>query len=167
MSGHPDLRPLLQDDAPGDRHEALEHIRGCTRCRAEVARDDPSRLFALLALEPVPEALLQRLSRNVDDAVDRELADRLPLRRWGIASLAASILLAGFFSTYLWTRGRPTGAPPLGGGVDLVEHVDAGPEGPLAPPAVIEVSSPGTAQVLDLSVGDTQLVMIFDKALDI
>ena len=36
-----------------------------------------------------------------------------------------------------------------------------------APLATLEVSSPRSARLLDLSIGDTQLIMIFDEGLEL
>lgn len=163
MTSHPDLNPLL-DESPGPaRSELLLHLRDCPACRAWLASRDPSRLFALLALEPVPAAFLERLTAAVDQAVPRVAGRSTGVERWGLASLAASLVLASLVGAYLWEREAAT--VPSGSAAErLVEAVEQ-PAGP----AFELLSSPGTAtvQVLDLPLGDSRLVMIFDKDLDL
>ena len=162
MHDHPELREFLDGDAPASKRlDLLRHLQVCGGCRATLAAEDPSRLFALLALEPVPAGLLDRLSVDIAAAVEE--SDVAPERRgarWGWATIAASLLLAGVFSTYLWNRdgrtvdpgGTPSGALIVEPGRELAFEL---------------LSSPGTAQVVDLSVGGTRFVMIFDEDLDL
>jgi len=162
MHGHPELRGLLDDDAPApERESSLRHLSGCAECRSRIASEDPSRLFSLLALEPVPAGLLDRLSAGVAASIEGSgsgTADRG--FRWGWASIAASLLLAGVFSAYLWDRGG--GTVEVEAAVAETFIVEQGRE-----PAFELISSPGTAQVVDLSVGGTRFVMIFDEDLDL
>ena len=168
MSEHPELRLLSEaEELPSWRRlELLRHLRGCAACRAALAAREPSRLFALLALQAPPAAQLDRLSRRVAEAISEPPAGRLAgLRGFGFASLAASLVLAGVVGSYLWMHEPVGSAPAL-----PVEpaRVEAVPSVESEPSMMIELlSSPGTAQVLDLSVGETQLIMIFDEALDI
>ena len=113
MSRHPDLRPLIEGGelASQQRFVVLRHVEQCASCRAALAEENPSRLFALLALEPVPTEALEQVSRRVARAVETA-ARRAPRRRLAIGSLAASLLLAGLLSAYVWTRRVPGPMPP-------------------------------------------------------
>jgi hypothetical protein len=150
VTTHPDLGVLI-DDGEGPfrtaaRRVALTHVAACADCRARVAAVDPTRLFALLALEPVPGRVLQRFSAGLEQELRAESARRQVRRRTGLAALAASLLLAALLSTYL--AGRPAAAA--------------------TPAAMFEVlDSPGAAQVVRMDLGGTELVMIFDEALDL
>ena len=155
MSDHPDPRHLdPQAELSAEEREALlGHLRTCAACRERVAAADPSRLFGMLALQPVSRDDLDRLSASIETALDAA-----PPRReagWGrrLMPLAASLLLAGLVGGYLWTQRGPAPAPPVVGFALPVDRPS------------IEVE--GSAQVLDLVVGDTQVVMIFDEALDL
>jgi anti-sigma factor RsiW len=175
MNRHPELERFLGEGSAADRAQTLEHVRTCRECLAEVAERDPSRVFGLLASEPVPEHVLARVSAGVSEAIDAESDDRTGTTpRGAIATfgpIAASVLLAGLLGAYLWME-RPAAppadvvrAPVVETGVGMDEP---GPIAPAGPASVVDViSSPGTAEVLDLSVGETQLVMIFDENLDI
>jgi hypothetical protein len=162
MSDHAQWQVLLDDDAPeAEREASLRHLSGCAGCRARLAATDPSRLFALLALEPVPAALLARLSDDVASSIAAVVpagANRGFRRGWG--AVAASLLLAGVFSTYLWNRDGGTADPEALPSQALAQDQGRESEFEL-------LSSPGTAQVVDLSVGGTRFVMIFDEDLDL
>ena len=162
MQEHPELRLLLADDGPSPRREALlRHLQSCAVCRAALAAADPSRLFALLALEPVPENLLDRLSEGVAEGIADSAAvpaRGLLRRRW--ASIAASLLLAGAFSTYLLDRDGQRTEPAPSPAISIAEERSA-------EPAFELLSSRGTAQVVDMSVGGERFVMIFDEELDL
>ena len=157
--GHLTARHLGGDNLTADERRALlVHVRVCASCRERWAASDPTRLFAMLALdEPSPHDL-DRLSTRVSVALDRESRPGSGRRRaW--TSVAAALILAGLLGSYLWT-GAPGTSP---GGVDL-----GVPTGPTAAISEFELlSSPGTAEIHDLVVGDTHLVMIFDEALDL
>jgi hypothetical protein len=138
----------LDGEARGD---ALRHAAECPRCREALAASDPSRLFALLALDPLDGAALDSLSDNVM----RQVEGRHMLR--SLASVAASLLLAGIFGVYMMgNRGAgPTAA------------LEPSPATPVASEGIELISSPGDAQVMEFTVGETQIVMIFDEAMDI
>jgi hypothetical protein len=152
---------LLDGPAGVGREEALEHLRRCEACRREATAEDPTRLFALLGARPVPRRILDEVSGRVAAAVRRVEAVRpaFPSARvrmasaWaGAAALAVALLL------------------PLAGGPGRRSSADAAAV--LAPASapragVQVVSSPGVSQVVDLTVGETQLVMIFDAGLDL
>jgi hypothetical protein len=145
----------------------LSHLAHCAACRAEVAATDPSRLFDLLALEPVPSELLERLSFAVEEAVDGAEAG-LPggpaaawrRVRWPAASLAASLVLAGFLATYVSRRDAELQVAPAPPATAVAGTAATAPGFEL-------LSSPGEAQVVDLAVGEVRLVMIFDAELDL
>lgn len=153
--------------APQRRHEVLQHVERCPSCRAELMASDPSRLFSLLALEPVPRQALETLSARVRTEIERHEGRGARGRGWSVAgSLAASLLLAGLFTGYLATRPALPVLVPGGPATDVVDVELL--HGRTPRPGGIElISSPGEAQVLELSVGETQVVMIFDEELDI
>jgi hypothetical protein len=140
------------------RAAAVEHASGCADCRARLLAADPTRSFALLAAVPIPAGRLERLSADVGREIDR-LGGRSSSRGRAVGSIAASVALAAALVGLVGDRGA-----------DTVER--AGVE---RPPARVEpaygrvdvLSSPGEAQVLDLRVGGTQVVMIFDKDLEL
>ena len=164
MSDHREWTLLLSDETrPAERDEALRHLRNCPACKAELAAADPSRLFGLLALEPVPAGLLDRLSDTVAEGIAEPSAarGRRPLLR-GWASVAASLLLAGAFSTYLLDRvdrETPAVEPELAAGPAIAEDV--------AEQAFELIGPRETARWVDLSVGGERFVMIFDEGLDL
>lgn len=141
------------------RRELLAHAAGCAECRRRLAAEDPSGLFALLAVQPLPAGALERLSQRVEDELSRQAAPGRAGRNWRVtASIAASLLLAVLFGTYV--SRRDVGPLPARAAAPVVEA--------LAPPRGIELmSSPGRAEVVDVEVGGTRVVMIFDKELKI
>jgi hypothetical protein len=167
MSNHPDLRRLTDhvDLRAAERHEILTHLRGCAGCRSELAGRDPSLLFSILALEPVPSDVLERVSRRAEAAIAREKLRSATRRTYAWGSLAASILVAGLFGAYFWTQ-RGLDAPP---DRPAVVDVIAAPAPDAAMPAgMIELlDSPGSADVVEMTVGDVEVVMIFDEAMGI
>ena len=167
MIRHPDLRPLLDEvplPAPG-RAELLAHVRACAECRVELASADPSRLFALLGSEPVPREALERLSQRVAAAIASEPRRRPAAHSWAWGALAASLLVAGMLGAYLLDR--PGVEPPAPLPPQLVEREAARPfSGTALPAGMVEVlDSPGDAEVIEIPLGDVQVVMIFDTEL--
>lgn len=167
MSDHPSLRRLIEGvDLPADERRALlSHLRACRDCRAELAERDPSLLFTILALEPVPADVLDRVSRGAEAAI-AEGQRRSAIRRtyaWG--SLAASIVVAGLLGAYFWTQRGPD-APPDRPAV--VDAIPAPARDAAIPAGMIELlDSPGSADVVEMTVGDVEVVMIFDEAMGI
>jgi len=138
------------------RREALEHLAGCPACRRRVTAADPALVFALLGAAAVPTEVLERLTL----AVESGLPPRPAARGWwpAAAALAASLLLTAMFGTYVSRLGSPE--PATRAGLAAIELP--------APPRTVElISSPGRAEVVDLAVGETRVVMIFDRDLDI
>ena len=162
MGGHLDPGRFTDFDLLGEveRGRVLRHVGECASCRAAWVEVDPSRLFALLDAAPVPEAALDRLTARINDEIDAvEVVTTGRGPRFGWASLAASLLLAVAIGSYLVTR------PDVGGGAGVAEVV-ATQEEQFAGGG-IEVMTPADADVYDLTVGETQIVMIFDEGLDI
>ncbi len=170
MTGHPDLTPILRgaELPPAARRELLAHLQSCPACRAALVEDDTSALFSLLALEPVPDTVLARVSRGVADGIARESRRVSTRRATAIGSLAAALLLAAVLGVYLRSRNGAPADPPIPGKLVEVElETPAGPQGG-QPAGFFEVlDSPGSADVVSLSIEEVDLVMIFDEELGI
>ena len=168
MSDHPDPRLLIdREDMPAaERHEILTHLRGCANCRARLASRDPSLLFSVLALEPVPTDVLDRVSRRAEAAISREERRAATRRTYAWGSLAASILVAGLLGAYFWTH-RGLDAPPPDRPA-IVDVIPVPAADAAMPAGMIELlDSPGSADVVEMTVGDVEVVMIFDEAMGI
>jgi len=168
VSSHPDLTPLHRgDELPrAERQELLEHLHGCAACRATVVREDPSALFSLLALEPIPDTVLARVSRGVAERVTRETRRVSTRRAYAFGSLAASVLLAALLGVYMQTRESPPATPPMP--AQLVDVDSAAGAESAIPAGFFEVlDSPGSAEVINLSVEGLDIVMIFDEKFDL
>ena len=132
----------------------LEHLRACAPCRRAVAGHDPSMLFGLLALAPLPPIPLQDLSRTV---ARRAGSDRPPYgalaeattwpRRAAAAAIFALTLLSGYATLYERSA-APTPLALSSRRADV--EVDSGR---------------GVSQVIDLTVGETQIVMVYNGEL--
>jgi hypothetical protein len=152
MIPSPHVDPRRLDALPEpQRRPALAHIAGCARCRSALAGADPSRLFALLALAEPPGDGLARLELRLGE----QLPSATPAlrRRGALLPVAASLLLAGLCGAYVLWGQRPATAPRISAAVPAMD--------------LELLSSPGEAQVHELVVGDTHLVMIFDEGLDL
>lgn len=157
MTVHPDLRAARSEPA---RRECLRHIAECAECRASAAFDDPSALFALLALREPADGVLEEVSRSVSArlAVER----RSVLDAWkerGLppflpAALAASAALAFVLAGLLGPV--PPGRSASEFASEDVRRAD-----------VRVTETDGPAQVVDLTVGSTQVVMIFAAEIDL
>jgi hypothetical protein len=154
-SDHPSLSPLLGGGAiaPAARRALLDHARGCAPCRARIAAEEPSLLFTLLALEPVPAAVLERISPAAIRSLARERS-----RGQGWIAAAAALVLAGVFGAYLWDEAGPR-----------VGSVALAPPATLATPygSLELLQSPGDAEVVEIQSDGIEIVMIFDEALEI
>jgi hypothetical protein len=115
--------------------------------------DDPTAIFARLRDVEIPADLLEGLSRDVALALDREVPERTWLRP--AAAWAAAAALAGALLIPAALQPRPI-APVAARTPQAAEAPRAG---------ISSLRTPGPAQVLDLTVGDTQVVMIFDAEL--
>ena len=132
----------------------LEHLRACPPCQRAVAGQDPSMLFGLLALAPLSPALLDDLSRTI---ARRAGSDRPPYgalaepatwpRRAAAAAMFALTLLSGYATLYERSA-APTPLALSSRRADV--EVDSGR---------------GVSQVIDLTVGETQIVMVYNGEL--
>jgi predicted anti-sigma-YlaC factor YlaD len=157
----PELRAAAAGLPPEARREILRHVAECSACRKAYAASDPARLFGLLAAREVPAARLDEVSTAVAAAIDSGArAGRSPhgsRTARAAAAIAASLVLAvaSLFVAGDRLRGERAAARLAG----LVE---------ITPPATLTLlESPGEARVMDLTMGDTQVVMIFDRELDL
>lgn len=143
------------------RRRALRHLTACVTCRSALAGEDPSRIFSLLGRAPVPPEILDQVSRGVAagiaDRAGRRGAGGVTVARLRLAgALAASLLLAALLGLPLLGPSSP--------GPEVV--AEAGPSA--APRAAIElVERADRAEVFDLTVGGTQVVMIFDEGMEL
>lgn len=169
MRDHLQPRELIDFDRleSARREAALAHLEACADCRGRWLAEDPTRIFALLSLSPIPEAALDDLSARLGDAIDSAPdSSRRRSRVQAFTAVAASLLLAAVFLGYLSTRSTPLiGTSPTLAPTAVVERIEQGEGRPTE--GVEVISSPGAAQVLELSVGETQVVMIFDEAMEI
>lgn len=155
MSGH--VGPEAFDLAPGpDRRAALVHLRDCAPCRARLAAEDPERLFALLALAEPAASDLEEVSR----AVASRLGDARPgrIEAWRERGLPRAVPVAAAVALFallvtLGDRGPVRDAPSVAA---LPSRAD-----------VRVTETAGAAHVVDLTVGETQIVMIFDPGLEL
>ena len=152
MSAHVD--PVALAEAAGAPREVMiEHLAGCAECRTAVARQDPSLLFGMLARAPIPEAILDQVSRGVAHEAGIAASRGGPLwegstgaRRLVAAAVVAVALLTGLYA--LTSRGPRIAPAP---------YVDA----PVA--AAVEVTpDAAVSQVVDMTVRDTQVVMVYN-----
>jgi len=133
----------------------LEHLRTCAACQRSIAAHDPSALFGLLALAPLPPSLLEGLSTTV---ARRAGSDRPAYGAlvgpavWPRRAAAAAIFVLTILSGYATLTRRPVATPP-----------------PLfSRRADVEVDSgQGVSQVIDLTVGETQIVMVYNGDLNL
>jgi hypothetical protein len=152
MTGH--MQPPPVDAGAESRRRWLEHIRDCRSCRDRWIAEDPSRMFVLLGEVEPDRAILDEVSGGVMAAIRSEPA----ATRWAPAAmlarsaalLAAGILLAALLLPF-------AGGPAPGRSQEEM----------LSRAEVEVLSSTGSTQVVDLTVGDTQVVMIFDEGLEL
>ena len=124
-----------------------------------MTEEDPTALFRLIALRSLPSPVLDAVSAGVARGIDGE---PISIPRWGrasagrVAAWAAGLVLAALAMEVRWTGPTP-GQRPLaassvaeasGGGVELL-------------------SASAAAQLVDLTVGDAEVVMIFDRRMDL
>jgi len=149
--------PIRWESASGrQREEMLSHLAACASCQRAVAAHDPSAIFALLALAPLPASLLD----DVSTAVARRAGTDQPSfgalaepALWPRRAAAAAIVVLTLLSGYATLSKRPSLAPP----VSLSQRR-----------ADVEVESGrGVSQVIDLTVGETQIVMVYNGDLNL
>lgn len=163
MNAHVDPRTF--ESAAGEARRAMvAHLRTCAACRADAAAHDPSILFSLLAEAPIPPHVLDEVSRSVSRQAGSDrfsigglfaLAPSMPLR-----AAAAAVAAVALLSAYLTLRP----GPPPGMSARAV------PERPAVatPRADVEVEpQAAVSQVVDFTVGDTQVVMVYNRSLDL
>jgi hypothetical protein len=145
----------------GERAEHLRHAGECAACREKLLDGRPERIFMLLGSESPPADRLDLLTAEVMRRIEGESSFHgFGQRIRALVPVAASIILAGLFGIYT-TINRVQS--PLGMAAAAEPYLEAS-----APAEGIElISSPGDAQVMEFTVGETQVVMIFDEALDI
>lgn len=143
------------------RRELLDHARCCASCREALLAGDPAALFSFLALRSVPAPLLERVSSSVREAIASPPAGP-SARRVALAGWAAAVLLAATAAGLLRAPGEPF--PAVAEEAERRAPASAGGD---RRAAVDLLSSPGSARVVDLAVGETQVVMIFDEGIDL
>ena len=150
MIAHVD--PLRLDAAKGPERRAMfAHLKECAPCRNRAAAHDPAILFGLLAFTPLPEPLLDGLSGEVARRTGRDRSSLGRLagvlawpRRVAVAAGVTLTLLSGYA-----TLREKSAAPP-----ELAQS---------QPRADVEVNEgSGVSQVIDLTVGETQIVMVYN-----
>jgi len=136
--------------------------RGCPHCRERIEQGDPGAWFGLLRHVPIPGELLEDVSRAVARELSRSESPRSSASRlsgwlrwrvaWAAVVLGAALLAVSVYRKF-GPAVEPSGSPGL-----------AAPE----PRARIEVVSPaGIQPVVDLTVGDTRLVMVFSEEIEL
>jgi len=139
-----------------EHQQTPAHLRACAACRAAWLREEPTRIFSLLSEAPVPQGILEGVSRQVAASIERPVRKSgavAPIAFPGLAAAAAALVLAlatGWLVLAPSSTSRPVAAQAA------PAHAD-----------VELLSSPGEGRVVDLTVGDTQVVMIFDPRLEL
>jgi anti-sigma factor RsiW len=147
VTDHPDLS-RTDGASAAERRQALEHIARCERCRARWTADDPSRVFALLAIAPIPAVTVEQVSL---ERIEKTPPPRRAFKVVAVWAAAACLGLAMLVSAL-----RPGPSPAV--------HVADRKMGR----AGVEVLEPRDgARVVDLTVGETQVVMVFDERLNL
>ncbi len=162
MNVHPDSASLRDLDAlgPERRDEVLDHVAACSRCRDMFMASDPTRVFALLGRRPIPEDVLEDISASVMAGI--EAGEPVPANRfapgkaWAWSAWAAAVIL-GVALVLVPVKKTPGPETP-----EVVAEFHARPRA-----TVTVINSPGEARVIDLAIGETQVVMIFDREMDL
>jgi len=134
------------------RLEMVRHVAGCPACREAVAEHDPALLFALLAITPIPARMLDEVSSGVAAGAGRE-RERMPLRLAAAAAVAALALITGY-ATLVHREAPPEPA--------LAAQATPPPAVPAARADVEVEPAGGVSHVVDLTVGETQVVMVYN-----
>jgi hypothetical protein len=150
VSAHVDPATLAATSGTA-RVAMLEHVRACASCRRAIAEHDPSALFGLLALQPVPAGVLDGLAVEVARRAGHGASPYGTLAEpaaWPRRAAAAAVLALVALCGYVTVRDRPVGPPPLAMSSRRAD---------------VEVESGrGVSQVIDLTVGEAQLVMVYN-----
>ena len=139
----------------------LAHLDTCDACAGAWDADDPTRMFRVLRDEPVPAAILEAVSEHVSLAIESgRFSDRRRRARAWMANAAAVVLGAALGWTAFRSPGggtaRPATVATAGGAGAVDEHAD-----------VRLTSSTEGVQVVDLTVGDRLVVLIFDERMQL
>jgi hypothetical protein len=152
MSVHVD--PARWEGAEGALRRAMvEHLRSCAACRRAAAAHDPAILFALLDRTPIPAAILDGVSAGLARRLDADRA-ATGARRATAAAMIALVLVCG----YATIRDETVPGGLASRELPFVDH-------PLA--AVDVLPSSGVSGVVDFTVGDTQVVMVYNGDLQL
>ena len=162
MTAHPRI-PVWDSVPKAERVKWIKHIDSCALCRNKWLDEEPSRVFCLLADSPIDETELEDLSSRVLEEIEGDKRDHGSLARVTVV-IAASFLLAALTVPFMVTPG------PIGPSVD--DQVTSTVPNSISPyqPAATEVeilATPGFSRVVDMTVGETKVVMIFDERLEI
>jgi hypothetical protein len=134
-----------------ERRAMLAHVAGCASCRQAF---DPAILFSLLALAPIPESTLDAVSIEVARHAGRDRSSVGALLGAGATprlGASAAVVALALLCGYAVLQERPVAPPPVFAS---------------KPRADVEVQSGrGVSQVIDLTVGETQIVMVYNGEL--
>ncbi len=164
MSKHIEQAEITGFDTLGDdrRNLVLTHVAECSSCRAAWLVEDGSRLFSLLSRTPIPEHRLDELSARVSAAVNDLTPSTARRHRFHAAAVAASLLLAAVLGGVLWNHEWPSEQAATMHRIEALPVLDDEVAG------MQVVETPGRdSRVLDLKVGGTQILMIFDESIDL
>lgn len=160
MSEHPDPARLRSPGSVRERKEILLHVRRCPTCTRRLAEEDPVGLFSLLALREFDGASLETVSRKVGSSI-RQARPSL-LEAWRERGLPRFLpLAAAAAAAFAFLLLGNLGSPVQRQESDVALHTS----GERADVHVTE--TPGPAQVVDLTVGQTQVVMIFAAEIEL
>lgn len=139
--------------------------RDCPHCRERIEGGEPADWFGLLRHVPIPEELLEEVSAGVAREIARSEPSRLEALRalgwlprpvaWATALVAAALVSVALYRVSgPLERAREPRATAAGSGE--------------AARARVEVLSPaGVEPVVDLTVGDTHLFMVFSEEIEL
>lgn len=153
--------PTIDWDAASrdERDRWRRHLDACPACHERWLAEDPSRVFLALQDDSIPDAVLDAVSAGVSATIREDAAGRRrTARRMRFVAAAAGIVLA--VAVTWWGGLGPTDDAPA----------PIALEGPRPAPAragVQLLTPPGAVQMVDLTVGETQVVMIFDDRLEL
>jgi hypothetical protein len=150
VSAHVDPAQLAAASGAA-RLTMLEHARACGACRRAIAQHDPSALFGLLALRPVPASVLDALASEIARRAGHDASPYGTLAEpaaWPRRAAAAAVLALVVLCGYATLHDRPEGEARLAISSQRADvEVDSGR---------------GVSQVIDLTVGETQIVMVYN-----